>query len=137
MLAGRHLKVGSPALPTTAVQITLFRSVCWGGVLGGLLQLLIQVPGVLRVLKGFQLSFSIKVPGVREALSAWWPAVAGRGVVQLAGYIDLFLASLLFTGAASADRFAPMFYLLPLGLFGVSVAASELPGLSRLRGSGV
>ncbi len=136
IFAGRHLKVGSQGLQDTAVQINLFRSVCWGGVLGGLLQFLIQVPGVLRVLKGFQLSFSTQVPGVREALSAWWPAVAGRGVVQLAGYIDLFLASLLFTGAASADRFAQMFYLLPIGLFGVSVAASELPELSRLRAEG-
>ncbi len=76
------------------------------------------------------------MPGVREALSAWWPAVAGRGVVQLAGYIDLFLAGLLAEGAASADRFAQMFYLLPIGLFGVSVAASELPELSRLRAEG-
>jgi putative peptidoglycan lipid II flippase len=133
IFAGRHLTVGSQGLKDTAVQIDLFRAVCWGGVLGGLLQFLIQLPGVLRVLKGFQLSFSTRVPGVREALSAWWPAVAGRGVVQLAGYIDLFLASLLFTGAASADRFAQMFYLLPIGLFGVSVAASELPELSRLR----
>jgi putative peptidoglycan lipid II flippase len=136
ILAGRHLTVGSQGLKDTAVQINLFRAVCWGGVLGGLLQFLIQLPGVMRVLKGFHLSFSTRVPGVREALSAWWPAVAGRGVVQLAGYIDLFLASLLFTGAASADRFAQMFYLLPIGLFGVSVAASELPELSRLRAEG-
>jgi putative peptidoglycan lipid II flippase len=62
--------------------------------------------------------------------------VAGRGVVQLAGYIDLFLASLLATGAQSADRFAQMFYLLPISLFGISVAASELPELSRLRTEG-
>lgn len=129
---------GSPGhgLRDAAVQISLFRAACWGGLLGGLLQFLVQVPGVVRVLKGFRLSFSTRVPGVREALSAWWPAVAGRGVVQLAGYIDLFLASLLATGATSADRFAQMFYLLPIGLFGVSVAASELPELSRLRAEG-
>ncbi|HEV7506642.1 MAG TPA: murein biosynthesis integral membrane protein MurJ [Thermoanaerobaculia bacterium] len=136
IFAGRHLTVGSHGLKNPAVQIDLFRIVCWGGVLGGLLQFLIQLPGVVRVLKGFQFSFSVRVPGVREALAAWWPAVAGRGVVQLAGYIDLFLAGLLAEGAASADRFAQMFYLLPIGLFGVSVAASELPELSRLRAEG-
>ncbi|HSS52022.1 MAG TPA: murein biosynthesis integral membrane protein MurJ [Thermoanaerobaculia bacterium] len=136
IFAGRHLAVGSHGLKDPAVQINLFRAVCWGGVLGGLLQFLIQLPGVIRILKGFRLSFSTGVPGVREALAAWWPAVAGRGVVQLAGYIDLFLAGLLFEGAASADRFAQMFYLLPIGLFGVSVAASELPELSRLRAEG-
>ncbi len=136
IFAKRHLPGGGHGLKDPALRIDLFRTVCWGGVLGGLLQFLIQLPGVVRVLKGFQFSFSTRVPGVRAALSAWWPAVAGRGVVQLAGYIDLFLASLLFTGAASADRFAQMFYLLPISLFGVSVAASELPELSRLRAEG-
>jgi putative peptidoglycan lipid II flippase len=60
--------------------------------------------------------------------------VAGRGVVQLAGYIDLYLASFLIPGAPAADRFAQMFYLLPISLFGISIAASELPEMSRLRG---
>src|SRR5258706_3252238 len=78
IFAGRHLKVGSQGLQDTAVQINLFRAVCWGGVLGGLLPFLIQGPGVFRVLKGFQPSFSTQGPGVREALSALCAAVAGR-----------------------------------------------------------
>ncbi|HEV8578767.1 MAG TPA: murein biosynthesis integral membrane protein MurJ [Thermoanaerobaculia bacterium] len=122
---------------SAAGQAHLFYAACWGGFIGGLLQFLVQLPGVARVAKGFRLSFSLGVPGVRQALAAWWPAVAGRGVVQLAGYIDLFLATQLATGAASADRFAQMFYLLPISLFGISVAASELPELSRLRGEGM
>ena len=138
IFAGRHVIVGSHVvgLRDVAAQTGLFRAACWGGFLGGLLQFLVQVPGVVRVVQGFRLSFSVQVPGVREALAAWWPAVAGRGVVQLAGYIDLFLASLLAPGAQSADRFAQTFYLLPIGLFGISVAASELPELSRLRAGG-
>jgi putative peptidoglycan lipid II flippase len=56
--------------------------------------------------------------------------------VQLAGFIDLLLASQLATGAPSADRIAQTFYLLPISLFGISLAASELPELSRLRSSG-
>jgi putative peptidoglycan lipid II flippase len=122
-------------LPPEALT-TLLYATCWGGLLGGLLQFLVQLPLVARVLRGFRLSFSTAVPGVREALKAWGPVVAGRGVVQLAGYMDLFLASSLFTGAAAADRFAQMPYLLPISLFGVSVAASELPELSRLHGQG-
>jgi putative peptidoglycan lipid II flippase len=117
-------------------QVQLFKAACWGGFAGGLLQFFFQFPVVLGILKGFRPSLSLSVPGVREALSAWWPAVAGRGVVQIAGYVDLFLATLLATGATSADRFAQMFYLLPISLFGVSIAASELPEMSRLRGEG-
>lgn len=115
---------------------TLLYAACWGGLAGGVLQLLVQLPAVTRVLRGFRLSFSTAVPGVKESLSAWGPVVAGRGVVQLAGYVDLFLATQLFTGAASADRFAQMPYLLPISLFGISMAASELPELSRLHGQG-
>jgi putative peptidoglycan lipid II flippase len=119
-----------------AEQILLFGAACWGALAGGFLQFAVQLPTVLSILRGFRPSLSLSVPGVREALKAWWPAVAGRGVVQLAGYLDLFLATSLATGAASADRFAQMFYLLPISLFGISVAASELPEMSRLRGAG-
>jgi len=132
MIAARQLGSTRGA----AEQVQLFKAACWGGFAGGLLQFCVQLPVVLGILKGFRPSLSLSVPGVREALSAWWPAVAGRGVVQLAGYIDLFLATSLATGAASADRFAQMFYLLPISLFGISVAASELPEMSRLRGEG-
>jgi putative peptidoglycan lipid II flippase len=132
VIVGRQLAGAHGA----AEQIQLFKAACWGAFAGGLLQFLVQLPMVLGILRGFRPSFSLSVPGVREALRAWWPAVAGRGVVQLAGYIDLFLATSLATGAASADRFAQMFYLLPISLFGISVAASELPEMSRLRGEG-
>ncbi len=132
VIVGRQLAGAHGA----AEQIQLFKAACWGAFAGGLLQFLVQLPMVLGILRGFRPSFSLSVPGVREALKAWWPAVAGRGVVQLAGYIDLFLATSLATGAASADRFAQMFYLLPISLFGISVAASELPEMSRLRGEG-
>jgi putative peptidoglycan lipid II flippase len=132
-LAGNHLAGTQGA----AGQVQLFKAACWGAFAGGLLQFAVQLPMVLGILRGFRPSLSLGVPGVRQALAAWWPAVAGRGVVQLAGYIDLFLATSLATGAASADRFAQMFYLLPISLFGISVAASELPEMSRLRGEGM
>jgi putative peptidoglycan lipid II flippase len=112
----------------------LFFAACWGALAGGLLQFLVQLPGVLAVLGGFRPSLSTRVTGVREALRAWGPAVAGRGVTQLAGYVDYILASLLKVGAASVDRYAQTFYMLPISLFGLSIAASELPELSRLHG---
>jgi putative peptidoglycan lipid II flippase len=133
-----HRMTGHPLGGTlgAAEQIQLFKAACWGALAGGLLQFLVQLPVVLGILRGFRPSLSLTVPGVREALTAWGPAVAGRGVVQVAGYIDLFLATLLAPGATSADGFAQMFYLLPISLFGISIAASELPEMSRLRGEG-
>ncbi len=45
------------------------------------------------------------------------PAIMGRGVVQLSGYLDLVLASLLAIGAVARLRYAQTLYLLPISLF--------------------
>ena len=125
---------GGAELSLAALDRLLFAA-CWGALAGGLLQFLVQLPVVAGVLRGFRLSFSPRVPGVPEALRAVGPVVAGRGVVQLAGYLDQFLASFLAVGAVSALGFAQMPYLLPISLFAMSVAAAELPELSRLGAS--
>lgn len=105
---------------------------CLGGVVGGLLQFLVQLPAVLREMKGLPLTLTpLAVPGVRGAVRAFGPALLGRGVVQLSLYINLLLASWLHEGALSALGFAVILINLPLGAFGMSVAAAELPELSR------
>ncbi len=104
----------------------------FGALVGGGLQFLVQLPLVFRLMKGFRFSLSTKVEGVREALAAFGPVVAGRGVYQISGYLDVLMASLLAAGALASLRPALMLYLLPVSLFGQSVAASELPELSRL-----
>ena len=114
----------------------LVLAVCWGGLLGGLLQFAVQLPSVLRITVGLRPSFNLRAPGVRKTLRSLAPAIAGRGAGQLGGYVDLFLASFLVEGALGALAMGQRLYLLPIGLFGVSVAAAELPELARLRGDG-
>lgn len=101
-----------------------------GTLAGGVLQFAIQLPGVLRVAPGLRPSLRVREPGTKRVLRAFGPVVAGRGVVQLSGYLDLALASLLATGAVGALGYAQVIYLLPISLFGMSVAAAELPELS-------
>lgn len=110
----------------------------FGGLVGGFLQFAVQLPLVLRVTQGLRISFSTRVAGVREALRMLGPALAGRGVVQFSGYLSLFLANFLAYGAPSAIGFATVLYNLPLSAFGMSIAAAELPEMSRLdaRGAG-
>ncbi|HKV12752.1 MAG TPA: murein biosynthesis integral membrane protein MurJ [Thermoanaerobaculia bacterium] len=114
----------------------LLFAACWGALAGGILQFAVQLPLVMRLLRGFRLSLSPRVPGVSEALAAFGPVLAGRGVVQLAGYLDVFLAGFLGAGAVGALSFAQTLYMLPISLFGMSVAAAELPELARLRETG-
>ena len=125
-------RLGGPKMGPDAKSELLYAA-AWGALLGGLLQLAIQLPAVFRLLGGLRLSFSTRVAGVRQALAAFWPVLAGRGAIQLSGYLDFFLASLARPGAASALRYALTLYLLPVSLFATSVAVTELPELSRLK----
>ena len=113
----------------------LVLAACWGGLLGGLLQFAVQLPSVLRATGGFRPSFSLRAPGVRKVLTRLWPAMAGRGAGQLGAYVDGLLASLLAEGAVGVLAWGQRLYLLPISLFGVSVAAAELPELARLDGN--
>lgn len=118
--------------PSLATLDRLLFAACWGALAGGLLQFFVQLPLVLKLAKGPRPSLSTRAPGVREALGAFGPVLAGRGVVQLAGYLDYFMAGFLAAGALGALSYAQTFYMLPISLFGMSVAASELPELARL-----
>jgi putative peptidoglycan lipid II flippase len=109
-------------------------ALAWGALGGGVSQLLVQLPWTIPVLKSFRLSVSLRVTGVREALRNFWPVVVARGVVNLSGWLDVILAGLVTAGAISILGYAQILYMLPISLFGMSIAASELPELSRRRG---
>jgi len=129
-LTERTVAAGASVLGPAA-QSRLVIAACLGALAGGLLQFAVQLPWVLRLMQGFRFSLSIRVEGVREALRAFTPLLAGRGAVQISGYLDYFLASFLAAGAVAALGWAQSLYLLPIGLFGMSVAAAELPELAR------
>ena len=130
-VAFRQGRLLSPAGADNDEMRALLFGICAGAMVGGLLQFLAQLPLVLRVTRGLRPSWSTRIDGVPEALSALFPALAGRGVVQLSLYVDTVLASLLAAGAPAAINFAGVLINLPLGAFGMSVAAAELPELSR------
>ncbi|MEL6614454.1 MAG: murein biosynthesis integral membrane protein MurJ, partial [Bacteroidota bacterium] len=125
------LGIAGDAVPPEALA-QLLVALFVGGIVGGVLQLGVQLPSVLRLLRVFRPSVSLKVPGVREGVRAFVPVVLGRGAYQLSGYLDVFLSSFLAAGALAALSNAQTLYLLPISLFGMSVAASELPELSRI-----
>jgi putative peptidoglycan lipid II flippase len=109
-------------------QLTI--TAAWGALAGGGLQFLVQLPWVLRLERSLRVHWDLKSEGVRTAVRNAGPAVVGRGVVQLSGWLDLFIASFL-PGAIAVLSYAQTLYLLPISLFGMSVAAAELPELSR------
>lgn len=112
---------------------SLVVALAWAGVVGGVLQLAVQLPAVISLLQGFRLSIDRRVEGVREAVRNFLPVVAARGAVNLSGLVDIFLAGLLADGAIALLGYAQTLYFFPIALFGMSIAAAELPEMSRDR----
>jgi len=115
-------------LPDLAVWLA------WGSVVGSALQMLVQLPIVLRVLGRLRLALRRPSPHVREVVRNFGPVFVGRGVVQISAYVDAWIASFLVAGSVAALTYAQNLSVLPVSLFGMSVSAAELPAMSSLRG---
>jgi putative peptidoglycan lipid II flippase len=102
----------------------------WGSVVGSALQCAVQVPVVLRVAPHVRCHVHTEFAHVCEVMRNFAPVLVSRGVVQISAYIDAILASLLPTGAVTGIANAQLLYTLPVSLFGMSVAAAELPEMS-------
>ena len=111
-------------LPRLAVLLA------WGSVAGSALQLAVQLPTVARVAPDARPTLNLASAHVRAVVRNFVPVLLSRGVVQVSSYIDSLLASLLPTGAVTGLANAQLLYTLPISLFGMSVAAAELPAMA-------
>jgi putative peptidoglycan lipid II flippase len=114
----------SSSLPRLAVLLA------WGSVIGSFVQFAVQVPVVLRLAPDLRFALDIASDHVKIVTRNFVPVFISRGVVQVSAYIDALLASLLPTGAVTGIANAQVLYTLPISLFGMSVAAAELPSMS-------
>lgn len=101
-------------------------------VVGALAQLLVQLPATIRAEPNlvFKITWDEHAKGV---VRRFLPVVGARGVIQISAWIDVWLASYLAVGAVATMRYASFLFLLPISLFGMSIAAAELPELATLR----
>ncbi len=116
-------------------QDALAIDVAWGSVAGAFAQLLVQLPQVLALMRRLEIDFRRVMMELRTVFSNLAAVVGTKGVAQISAYVDQLLASLLPSGAVAAINFGQILYMLPVSLFGSSVAASELPTMSRATGS--
>lgn len=102
-----------------------------GTLIGGALQLLVQVPSLLKAGFRFRPDFAWRDPGVRQIVVLMGPAVLAAGSVQLNVMINTMFASTLEDGAIFALNIAFRLMQLPLGIFGVALGTVTLPVLSK------
>ena len=129
-LVATALVIGGYA--TAEDKETLAVALAWGVLVGGILQFGVQIGPVRRLLGEIRLSLDARSEPVRNVLNRFVPVLLGRGAIQIMGWVDLWLASYLAAGAVSSLTYTMVLYLLPVSLFGVSVAAAELPDLSQV-----
>ena len=126
MIATLLIFGGGAELPRLAAILA------WGSVVGSALMFAVQLPFVWTVAPGLRFALDTASPHVKTVARNFGPVFVSRGVVQLSGYIDTLLATLVSTGATTALGNAQTLYLLPISLFGMSVSAAELPTMSGL-----
>ena len=115
-------------VPITALAV--------GVIIGGFLQLALQLPTLWR--KGFPIRprFAFGHPAVRRIALLMGPSVFGVGVYYLNITVGNILASLLPQGSVSYLYYAQRLFEFPQGIFTVSVAQAVLPSMSRQAAAG-
>ena len=116
------------------VQANLVMLVALASVAGAALQLAVQLPMLFKLERKMRASLDTSTANVRAVVRNFIPVFFGRGVVQISGYVDQWLASFLLTGAVSVLAYAQNVSMLPISLFGMAIAASELPAMSSALG---
>ena len=111
-------------------------ALAFGVLLGGVLQLAIQIPPLWR--RGLlpHPKLALRHPDVRRVMALMSPALLGASVTQVNLLINTLLASLLTTGSISWLYYSDRLLEFPLGLLGVAVGTVILPHLSGNRARG-
>lgn len=101
-----------------------------GALAGGAAQWLIQVPAARAA--GFRWRWGApwRHEGVRRVFRAMGPAVLGQSTTQVNLVVNTMLASQLAAGSVTYLYFGNRLMQLPLGVFGVAIAAAVLPDLA-------
>jgi putative peptidoglycan lipid II flippase len=116
-------------------QSRLAIMVAVGSVVGSVLQIAVQFPTVLKLLKSLRPVIDTTDVNVRKVLTNFIPVFVSRGVVQISAFVDAMLAGLISSQAVAALTYAQSLYTLPVSLFGMSVSAAELPAMSGTLGT--
>ncbi len=101
-----------------------------GVLIGGAMQLLIQIPVLIREGMLPRFNFNWRHPALKGLLLLMIPSAFGAAVYQINVVVITFLASYLPEGSVSYLWYADRVSEFPLGIFSLAVATVTLPTLS-------
>jgi putative peptidoglycan lipid II flippase len=111
----------------------------WGVVLGAILQVAIQIPGLVKVGMRYTFSFDWRHPGVIQIGRMMVPRIINAAMLYFSIFVDrylitylgVFLAADLVNGLVTQYYQALQILLLPLGIFGMAVSTAAFPTLAE------
>lgn len=114
-------RYGQPAIVGMAI----------GTLIGGILQLGIQIPTLLRTGFRYRPVLDLKDPGLHKILKLMIPATIGLSATQINIFVNTNFASTCGDGAVSWIYYAFRLVQLPIGVFGVALSIAMLPILAK------
>jgi putative peptidoglycan lipid II flippase len=124
------------------IGLAPIEGMAYGVVLGGLVQLLWQLPSLRRAGFSFRPAIDWSHPGLRRIIRLMGPAIIGSAAVQINVLVNTNFATTIVdpvrgvNGPVGWLQYAFRFMQLPLGLFGVAIASATLPSISRSAAAG-
>lgn len=106
-------------------------ALAWAVFIGGVLQLIFQIPFLLRLKLLPRIHFRNRDTGAWRVIKLMGPAIFGVSVSQISLLINTIFASLLITGSVSWLYYADRLMEFPAGLLGVALGTILLPSLAR------
>ncbi|MCA9911430.1 MAG: murein biosynthesis integral membrane protein MurJ, partial [Anaerolineae bacterium] len=127
-----------PALVVQGESHANIYGLAWGTVIGAVLHLAVQLPGLRRVSANLRFLPNFNTPGTREVLLMMGPRVLGLAVVQINFLVNVALAypPRMIAGSASVFTQAWKLMFFVLGPVAQSVGTALFPSLSALAAAG-
>jgi putative peptidoglycan lipid II flippase len=107
-----------------------------GVLAGGIIQLLFQIPFLLKKKVSFRFNFNFRHPAIKRVGILMIPALIGTAVYQFNVFVDYIFASFLPGGSVSYLFYADRLLEFPLGIFAIAIGMASLPSLSKLASQG-
>ncbi|MGF6906247.1 murein biosynthesis integral membrane protein MurJ [Fusobacterium sp. PH5-44] len=107
------------------------KALAYGVVIGGIFQLLVVLPSFFSIVKGYSFKINFKDPYLKNIFLLIVPMLVGIVARQVNTIIDQQFGSFLKVGGVTALENATRLYLLPIGVFGISISTVIFPTLSK------
>lgn len=122
-------QIGGLVLPAYGMGV---HGLVYGVIIGAMLHLLIQVPGLIKYHYRWEPGIYLNDPIVRKVLNILGPRLVTMVFIQLIFIVRDNLASRLPTGSVSALTYGWMFFQFPETFIGTAIGTAMLPSLAEL-----